>query len=234
MIVDWNDAYQNREYIENSDAFPEKWSKLAADFRENMKLIDRMQNGLRYGSKERNVLDIFLPQGNQKGLLLFVHGGYWRAFDNSYWSHLATGALSRGWAVCMPSYTLVPQVSIAEITQEISQALDYASKIVSGPIVLSGHSAGGHLASRMVCENVSLTEDVKSRIINTVSISGVHDLRPLLNTDMNQDFKLDDAMAKAESPVLCSPRSGTSITCLVGGDERPEFLRQNEIGRAHV
>jgi arylformamidase len=38
-----------------------------------------------------------------------------------------------------------------------------------------------------------------------MSISGVHDLRPMLRTAMNQSLKIDMAEAHAESPALLEP-----------------------------
>lgn len=62
-----------------------------------------------------------------------------------------------------------------------------------------------------------------------LSISGVHDLRPLMNTAVNQQLRLDDAVASAQSPALLRPQPGTRITCWVGGNERSEFIRQNAL-----
>ncbi len=146
---------------------------------------------------------------------MFVHGGYWKAFDRSVWSHLAAGPLAHGFAVAVPSYTLCPDARIAGITSEIAAFLDRASAEVPGPIHLSGHSAGGHLVSRMLCTDVGLSS--ADRIAHVVSISGVHDLRPLLATQMNQILHLDAREARAESPVLHAPRPGARLTAVAGG-----------------
>jgi hypothetical protein len=62
-----------------------------------------------------------------------------------------------------------------------------------------------------------------------VSISGVHDLRPMLRLALNETFGFDEEEAIAESPVLRAPVEGASLTCWVGGAELPEFLRQNDL-----
>src|SRR5262245_20780462 len=107
------------------------------------------------------------------------------AFDKSSWSHLAAGALQRGWAVCLPSYTLAPAARIADIARQVAAAIRFAADRVEGPLRLAGHSAGGHLVTRMVCAESPLPDEFRSRIGHVVSISGVHDLRPLLRTKMN-------------------------------------------------
>ena len=108
--------------------------------------------------------------------MVFVHGGYWLRFDRSFWSHLAKGSVDSGYAVAMPSYTLCPDIRIAGITQEIGRAIEHAAGAVDGPLYLTGHSAGGHLVSRMVCADSPLSEATRSRLRNVVSISGVHDV----------------------------------------------------------
>jgi acetyl esterase/lipase len=101
--------------------------------------------------------------------------------------------------------------------------------MVDGPLLLTGHSAGGHLASRMVTISTPLAADVAKRIRHVVSISGLHDLRPLMRTGMNEALAIDDAEAQAESPALLRPMDGVRITCWAGGGERSEFLRQNAL-----
>ena len=170
------------------------------------------------------VYDLFLPEKMPRGLAVFVHGGYWRAFDKSSWSHLARGALSLDLAVAMPSYDLCPDVSIAFITQQIAQAVRGLAQKVSGPIYLAGHSAGGHLVARMLAPGM-LPLSVQERVAHVMPISPLSDLAPLIETTMNNDFGLDIAMARAESPVY-QPTPACPVTVWVGGDERPVFLEQ--------
>lgn len=227
MISDWDDAYANGAYIPGAADYPARWTEMATRFRGE--LGARAEVDLPYGKGDRNRFDLFLPDGQATGLCVFVHGGYWRAFDRKVWSHLATGPLARGWAVAMPSYTLAPAARIAEITIEVGAAITAAAARVGGPLRLIGHSAGGHLVTRMLCTNAPLPSAVAARIAHTVSLSGVHDLRPLLRTALNDDLRLDAAEAAAESPALLAPRAGARLTCWVGADERPEFVRQNAL-----
>ncbi|HEV8389895.1 MAG TPA: alpha/beta hydrolase [Dongiaceae bacterium] len=229
MILDWDDAYSNGAYIEGGALYPEKWATLAKAFRVEMRATGRAELDLRYGPAERETLDLFHPAGKAAGLAIFAHGGYWMAFDKSSWSHLAAGALERGWAFCIPSYTLAPEARISEISRQFARAIQFAAEHVGGPVRLAGHSAGGHLVTRMVCEDSALPGNVRGRIGHVVSISGLHDLRPLLRTGMNATLRMDEAEAAAESPALKRPMTQCSVTCWVGSAERPEFIRQNDL-----
>lgn len=223
-ITDWDDAYNNAGSVPDADIYLDRWEAAAPAFRGSA----RGELDIAYGDDERQQLDLFLPVGAAKGLAVVIHGGYWLRFDRFSFSHLAAGAVARGWAVAMPSYRLAPDARITDITQDAAAAIETAARRIDGPICVTGHSAGGHLASRMVCTTSPLTEATRRRITRCVSISGVHDLRPLMVTEMNETLKLDEAEAAAESPALLRPATDTAVemAAWVGGAELPEFVRQ--------
>jgi acetyl esterase/lipase len=220
-----DDAYANAAHIPEADQYPQRWQSQAAAFREAQSEQGLADLDILYGDSPRQRFDLFMPVRQPQGLLIFVHGGYWLRFDKSVWSAFAAGAVSMGWAVAMPSYDLCPSVEIADITRQIARMIPQVADMVSGSIVLAGHSAGGHLVSRM-CVPGTLPDTVADRIVKVMPISPVADLRPLLQTSMNADFKLDMDAAEAESPVLMQPRPELNITVWVGADERPVFLEQ--------
>ncbi|CAN1533211.1 Alpha/beta hydrolase fold-3 [Rhabdaerophilaceae bacterium] len=229
MISDWTDAYANTPHIPGGADFPAYWSTQAALFRTEMATGGRLRADIAYGSSERHRLDLFLPESQPRGLVVFVHGGFWVAFDKLTWSHWAEGAVRAGWAVATPSYTLAPEARISTITREISQAINHAATLVQGPIRLAGHSAGGHLVTRMICTDSPLNPQTLSRIAHVLSISGLHDLRPLRRAAVNGKLRLDADEARHESPALLDPISDIGVTCWVGSEERPEFIRQNKL-----
>ena len=227
-IVDWDDAYANAPHIPGGDGYIARWEARGRDFRASMGA--RLREGLRYGPHPRQYIDLFLPEGAPRGLVVYVHGGYWRAFDPKSWSHLAGGALARGWAVAMPGYVLAPEVRIAAIGPMIAEAAGVAAREVGGPIRLAGHSAGGHLVLRQVCADSRLAPEVLARLTGVLAISGLADLRPMLRLVLNETLRLDAAEAAAESPALLEPLAGVpAIDVWVGADERPEFVRQSAL-----
>lgn len=223
--MDLDDAYANAAHIPGAEDFPPRWARAAAAFREGLLEQGLADLDIAYGDSPRQRFDLFLPGPAPRGLMVFVHGGYWLRFDKSTWSHLAGGALNKGWAVAMPSYDLCPDVGIADITGQIARAVAMAAGMVAGPVALAGHSAGGHLVARMAVAGV-LPEQVAARLSHVMPISPVADLRPLLGTSMNAQLGLDQASAEAESPVLMHPIPGVPVSVWVGGDERPAFLDQ--------
>ncbi len=228
-VGDFTDAYSNGPHIADSDRWPTAWIKPAADYRAAMTAAGRARLAISYGEGERNALDLFLPESAPRGLVIFIHGGYWKSLDRSYWSHFAYGCVQRGFAVAMPSYDLCPDVRISEIASQIGAAIERAASEIPGPITITGHSAGGQLSARMVSSGSPLPAAVLDRIAIAVPISGLHDLRPLMRSEINETLRIDEAEALAESPALLRPVGRARICAWVGGSERHEFLRQNAL-----
>lgn len=228
-VTDWESAYTNGAYIVDGNRWPDAWVEPARSFRESLSAAGRAKLDLVYGAAERNRFDLFLPEGSPKGLVVFVHGGYWLQLDKSYWSHLAAGSIAAGYAVAIPSYTLCPENRIGGIGREVAAAITKAAEMVDGPIILTGHSAGGQLVARMMTTTSPLDEVVLRRVRHVLAISGVHDLRPVMRRKMNKELRIDTAEARAESPALLEPVGDIRLTCWVGGAERGEFIRQNAL-----
>ncbi|MDZ4134695.1 MAG: alpha/beta hydrolase, partial [Paracoccaceae bacterium] len=147
--MDMDKAYANGAFIAGADAYSPRWQARAAAFR--AALGPRARLNIPYGPAPRQQFDLFMPGTVATGCLVFVHGGYWLGSGRQDWSHLAAGAVARGWACAMPSYTLAPQARIAAMTVEIAAAVGAVAQSVTGPLIITGHSAGGHLAARMGC-----------------------------------------------------------------------------------
>ncbi|MGV8953334.1 MAG: alpha/beta hydrolase [Cypionkella sp.] len=215
--MDMDREYANGAFIAGSAGLPDIWAQKAAAFRSG--IGKRARLGIAYGPHDRQALDLFLPETTPRGLLVFIHGGYWMALGRESWSHLAAGALARGWACAMPSYTLAPQARIREMTAEIANAVAVAAAEVAGPLVITGHSAGGHLSARMGC-----TDHHNTRTARIVPISPLADLEPIMQTQMNEKLWLDADEVQAESPAR--HRLACNAHIWVGGNERPAFLWQ--------
>lgn len=228
-IADWSDAYANGPNIPGGERWPALWVEPAAAFRKARLAVGRATLDIRYDEGQRNVFDLFLPDGVPRGLVVYIHGGFWIRLEKAFWSHLAAGPLAHGYAVAMPSYTLCPETRVGGITLEVGRAIEAAAAMVEGPVRLIGHSAGGHLASRMISASSPLSPEVAGRIVHVVSLSGLHDLRSLLHTDLNRTIGLDAEEAARESPALLEPAAHARLTCWAGAAERSEFLRQNAL-----
>lgn len=223
---DWDAALDNMQG-RDPQSLMANWQARSIEFKKRGVNIGQIIDDIPYGDHPRQRYDMFTPNAKVKGTIIFIHGGYWMRMGREHWSFLAEGMLAHGWAVAIPSYPLAPEVRISAITSSMVEATNHIASQTTGVLRLIGHSAGGHLVSRLVCQGM-LSDQVLSRIEKAISVSGLHDLRPLLMTKMNEIFKLDMAEASAESSALLTP-ARIPFTCWVGDHERAEFLRQNRL-----
>lgn len=213
--------YANGAFIADAALFPARWTEMALAFRDS--LGARARPDLPYGTGSRQVYDLFEPEGTARGSVLFIHGGYWMAFGRESWSHLAAGPLAHGWRVVMPSYSLAPDASLTQMVQEMAHLTRLIVQDHPGPIIATGHSAGGHLAARLACTDLALP------IARTVPISPLSELGPLMATKMNETLRITADEAARESPARLRLAPGISAHIHVGAEERPAFLAQARI-----
>jgi arylformamidase len=189
---------------------------------------------IRYGHGRKETLDLFLPAQAARGTLLFIHGGYWRALDKSEHAFVAPVFVDAGYAVASINYDLCPEVSIATIVDQTRRAVEWVAREgpargAPAPLVIAGHSAGGHLVAMMYVTDWRARGFARAPFAGGVTLSGVHDLTPLVLYQHNVDFKLDEAEATRLSPVAHEPSVDAPLVVAVGADETSEFVRQSQI-----
>ena len=220
--VDYEVEYNNRARVPENPSIMSGWAKDAAAYRER-----HAPRSIPYGPGARNTIDFF-PGDHQGPIVVFIHGGYWQALDGSFFSHLAGGLNAHGISVAIPGYDLCPGVTVDDIIQQMRMASRELARL-GRPLVISGHSAGGHLAACMLATDwtaydASLPRDL---VIAAYAISGLFDLGPLVETSINNALHLDRAAARAASPLFWNaPRRGT-LDAVVGENESAEYFRQS-------
>jgi arylformamidase len=222
--VDFEVEYNNRARVPEHPAIIAGWARDAAAWRAAHPA--RLKT-IAYGAGERNRIDLIAGDG-AGAIVVFIHGGYWQALDGSSFSHMAAGLNAHGIDVAIPSYDLCPAVSISDIIAEMRSAMQELARL-GRPLVISGHSAGGHLAACMLATDwrafdASLPNDL---VTAAYAISGLFDLRPLVPTSINNALKLDQTSAKAASPLFWKSPSHGTLDAVVGGNESAEYHRQS-------
>jgi arylformamidase len=153
---------------------------------------------LAYGPGERNKWDLYPASDPKAPCFVHVHGGYWQRGSKEIFACLSEGCLARGWSAALPGYTLAPDASLTQITTELRTAFDWldakaAEHGITGPIIVTGWSAGGHLTSFIL--------DHK-KVAAGVAISGVFDLAALRDSPhVNDKVKLTEVEVETLSPM---------------------------------
>lgn len=145
-----------------------------------------------YGPLERNKVDFFPAADPAAPCLFFIHGGYWQRNGREGFTVLGDGVRAHGWSLAVPGYTLTPDATMTAIVAEMRAALDWLRRQVTGPIVVSGWSAGGHLTA-MVLGHPAVHAGL--------AISGVFELGPIRDTYLNDKARITDAEIEALSPL---------------------------------
>lgn len=215
--IDLEAEYNNRARVPDHPAVMAMWRETAEAAR-----AAHPYSTVAYGPGEREAMDLF-EAGPDAPVAMFIHGGYWQALDRSWFSGVAPALLEHGISVAIPSYDLCPAVSLSVIVGQMRGCADLLRARTGKRPMVFGHSAGGHMAACLLSEG---------RASAAVAISGVFDLTPLIPTSLNVALGLEPLGAAALSPIHWpAPNGGapggTVLDCIVGGDESPEFLRQN-------
>jgi len=232
-------AFLSREY-NNRELFPDhprhfaRWQENSARARSTMICyLDRA-----YGDSPGETLDIFPARKGDGSALVFIHGGYWRSLDKKDFSFLAPAWVDAGVSLVVVNYSLAPAVTMERIVQQMLAASAWVYRhaeeygMDEERLFVSGHSAGGHLAAMMLAAlwpvyDRSLPKDLYK---GALAVSGVYDLRPLVQVDWLQgDLRLDEATALKLSPAFLPLATRAPLTLAVGGLESSEFKRQNAL-----
>lgn len=234
--------YNNRALVPDHMDYLQRWAGDSARVRASQPCV----LDVAYGAGVGEVLDVFpasRAEGSGVPVLVFVHGGYWRSLDKSDHSFIAPPFVRAGFCVVVVNYALCPgtpdaPVTIPHILRQMEKALEWVWHHIASHggdprrITVAGHSAGGQLAAMLLTSVWPLIgRDLPDGLVrNAMSISGVHDLEPIMHTPMYQSvLNLTEQQVLQCSPArLLEPASGT-LYCVVGGDESPEFLRQNQL-----
>ena len=222
--------YNNRALVPDHPAYFARWEKDSAYVRATL----RRELDVAYGADARHRIDLF-PADGARGTLVFIHGGYWRSLDKSMFSWLAASWVAAGVSVAMPNYRLAPHVSIEDIVADLIAASNWLFRegakhgIATGRVVISGHSAGGHLTAAIFAAPRPKLEFDPARIAGGVPFSGIFDFAPLLQHSYNADLRLDDASAARLALAGRKPTVAAPLVVAAGARESPEFQRQSRL-----
>ncbi len=204
--------YNNRALVPDHPAVMARWKTGSETAR-----AAHPPQFLKYGPGERERIDWF-DAGDGAPVVVFLHGGYWQALDASWFSFVAPPLLAHGVSVAIPTYDLAPSVRLGRIVDQARAAVDLIHARTGDAPVVSGHSAGGHMAACLLADG---------RASAAVAISGVFNLEPLIPTSLNIALDLNTAEAEALSPIRWPAPASAVLDCIVGGAESDAFVDQS-------
>ncbi len=174
-----------------------------------------------YGTDPNQFGELRLPQGgpSHPGLypvVLFIHGGFWRAsFDLTHANPLCLALNAAGLATWSTEYRRIgqPGGGFPGTVEDVRHAALHLKTIAPRHqldltrLTVAGHSAGGHLALWLAAQNV-----IEMRKV--VSLAGVSDLRRASELKLSNsvvDQFLNGAPFKQASPIEMLPISTPQV-----------------------
>jgi len=248
----WLDAqYNNRARVPEALQHLQRWAADSATARAQLQATGQAVLDVPYMADPSlpaaaQTLDIFTPPAHATPpeggwpVLVFIHGGYWRALDKADHSFIAppwvNAVVGPGAVVVVPNYALCPLVKVSSITAQMQQAVAWVHRHVAAHggspqrVTVVGHSAGGQLVGMLLSTRWADFGLPDQPVQHGISISGLFDLEPIRQTPFLADLGLTPDESHAQSPVH-RPHTGGVLAAVVGGDESEEFLRQNKLLR---
>lgn len=156
-----------------------------------------------YGTHPDQVVDVWPAAYGKAPLVIYMHGGFWRAkFDRTHARPLANDLAARGYTVALIEYRRVgqPGGGWPGTFDDVALALDTVPSLLSsqgvavGPVVLAGHSAGGHLALWGAARH-GLPGDALWHLTAPPSVAGVLALAPVCDLADAYQKNLDNGAA---------------------------------------
>ncbi len=216
--------YDNSAAVADVKEITKRWDEASAGWRRRFsKSVD-----LPYGDKPRNRWDLYPVKDAGAPCLVFVHGGYWSNRSRETFACLIEGVREAGMSAALVGYTLAPEASLKQIVAEIDEALDWLGREggkhgISGPIILSGWSAGAHLAAMALGHPA---------VRAGLGISGVYELAPLRDLAVNDKLKLTDEEVASLSPLRIAPAE-KPFALAYGTSELSPFVENTRIYHAY-
>lgn len=190
---------------------------------------------VQYGDANRETLDIFPATTPTGRWLVFIHGGYWRATTKESSSFLATAFVDAGYNVALIEYDLCPAVTLGVIVEQVRRAIAWIYHhavdfdLTCDEMVISGHSAGGHLTAMMWATDWTRYHLPGGLISGGIALSGLFDLDPLQFTNMHEQVQFTPPVIASLSPARLAPQISAPLVVAVGERESAEFHRQTDI-----
>jgi acetyl esterase/lipase len=213
-------AYDNTNAVPDSGKRRDAWTERSARLRE--RTPEKLD--LAYGPRPRNRIDLFRCGTAKAPLFAFIHGGYWQRNSKEIFACMAEGPTTRGFDFAAIGYTLAPEATLTEIVAEIANAVQWLRRegplhgVGQNKLVVSGWSAGGHLAA---------TALAMDEVDAGLAISGIYDVEPCRLNYLNEKLRLTAEEAAAMSPILHLPKRSAPVTLAYGTAELPELRRQS-------
>jgi acetyl esterase/lipase len=154
----------------------------------------QLTKDIAYGSEAGQLLDVYTRADvPSKGVLIFVHGGYWDTGSKNDYPFVADSFTELGYTTVAVGYRLVPTVTFpAYVEEDVALAVKWTVDNIAQyggnaeKIFLMGHSAGAHIAALVSFDERYLQslELSSSTIDGFIGLAGPYNFLPVSPDDV--------------------------------------------------
>ena len=204
---------------------------------------------LAYGPSPVEQLDLFVTTRPHAPVMVFLHGGAWRAGDARSQAFAAEMFVNAGVHFVAPDFGLVMDIGLDGMVAQVRRAVAWvaanAASFGGDPtrIYVGGHSSGSHLAANMLVTDWAKDFGLPADLVKGgLCTSGMYDLKPVRLSARSSYVKFDDRIEHELSPIRHLARLRSPVVVAYGTKDSPEFQRQSRewaealraIGRLHA
>ncbi|MGH7907322.1 MAG: alpha/beta hydrolase [Candidatus Binataceae bacterium] len=221
--------YNQRAWVSNADELMGRWASNSAAV--SARIAHRAD--VSYGPSADEVLDIFTAHQANAPILVFIHGGAWRALTKKESCYAAEAFVNAGAHFIAVNFAVIPKVRMPDMIAQVRRALGWVyhnARSFSGDperIYVAGHSSGAHMAGVMLVTDWAAFGGLPANLIKGgFCTSGMYDLEPVMLSARSDYVKISKAEEVELSPIKHLERLSCPVVLGYGGKETNEFQRQ--------
>ena len=225
--------YNSRGTVPDFTVYTRRYAELTQAAKARLACIEN----LHYGPGADETLDLY-PAARTAGgpgtpVLVFLHGGDWRALSKDDSGFAAPAFVAAGVMFIAVNFSPTPVLTIPQMGAQVRRALAWIARHVAAHggdaarLFIAGHSSGANLVGQLLATDWVRDFDLPADLLKGATfISGLGDLAPVRRSFRNANLKLDDAMVAAASLLHSAPGAACPLLVAFGEHEMPEYHRQ--------
>jgi arylformamidase len=225
-----DDAYDQAVYAPNSEQVAKRRTVNSAAVRARLK-----PQRLAYGATPHEMLDLYVTDRPNAPVMVFIHGGAWRAGSAKDNAEAADLFVNAGAHYAVLDFINVIEAGgslfpmIEQVRRGIAWLYQNAKSFGGDPerLYVSGRSSGSHLGGVVLITDWEEDFGLPRTVVKGALLSsGMYDLKPVRLSKRGAYVKFTDAMEEQFSTQRHLDRIDCPVVLAHGTYETPEFQRQ--------
>ncbi len=223
--------YNSRGTVPDLSVYTRQYAEQTLAAKRTLKCVEN----LRYGNGADELLDVYPAARANAPVMVFFHGGDWRALSKEDSGFAAPAFVAAGVTLVVPDFSLVPDTTIPAMGAQVRRALAWLHANIGAHggeparIHIAGHSSGANLVGQALMTDWARDFGLPADLVKSACfMSGLGDLEPVRLSFRNQILNLTPDMVAQVSLLRSGDRvkSRCPMLVAVGEKETDDYRRQ--------